>query len=494
MNTLDLKTVKETDLLAYAECDEYFCLTHKNGARYVGTDKSILKSLSLITFDNKINDYTLLLNTYYDTSYELAKARLRLFSVNKNSPISYCVNESNIIMELAKAVRGNINAMYVFSSIYDIDCQNVKLTNAIEMVSDDFYFKKKPSKEFIFTPVPDLHFNSSVLKDVYTNILNNKVTIGNTIKSDYLPTQIQIGNMYYTLGFGGLHSNNGITVAYGNLVLLDVGSYYPSLVCFNKTLQNIINNSEFVNYFHHIYDKRMKAKEQNNNSLSHALKSVINAITGKFNQKYSKFYNPCAYLQMTITGQLLLLKLIEMLSENGIETITANTDGIIINDPLNKYSVIVKEWERMFNLKLSEKKLKFLYMENINNYFAISDDNIMKGCGCFNFEFKKNKSNNGMVIYLALKEYFLNDKQPSQYIETSVNKNLFIDIANVGDNTYRFYRSKTSHEPIIVNGRRIPNSDNCRLVHNDWLKDLDYNYYISETICKINDINKHIQK
>ena len=59
------------------------------------------------------------------------------------------------------------------------------------------------------------------------------------------------------------------------------------------------------------------------------MKVPINACFGKFGSKYSALYAPDLMINVTVTGQLSLLMLIEMLELNHIHVISANTDGIV---------------------------------------------------------------------------------------------------------------------------------------------------------------------
>ena len=103
------------------------------------------------------------------------------------------------------------------------------------------------------------------------------------------------------------------------------------------------------------------------------LKIVINGLFGKLGDLYSSVVSPQLMLQVTITGQLLLLKLIEMFELSGIQVISANTDGVVSKyKKLEREKVreIISEWEKLFNLKTEETQYKFLACRDVNNYVA----------------------------------------------------------------------------------------------------------------------------
>src|SRR6478609_3841680 len=62
-------------------------------------------------------------------------------------------------------------------------------------------------------------------------------------------------------------------------------------------------------------------------------KIEINGSFGKFGSKWSALYSPDLLIQVTITGQLCLLMLIEQLEAAGVQVCSANTDGIVMRYP-----------------------------------------------------------------------------------------------------------------------------------------------------------------
>ena len=50
---------------------------------------------------------------------------------------------------------------------------------------------------------------------------------------------------------------------------------------------------------------------------------------GKYGDAFSTLFDPGAMLAVTLSGQLMLIDLIERLTEAGIRVISANTDGLV---------------------------------------------------------------------------------------------------------------------------------------------------------------------
>ncbi len=103
-------------------------------------------------------------------------------------------------------------------------------------------------------------------------------------------------------------------------------------------------------------------------------KIQINGTFGKTGSPYSILFAPEMLIQTTVTGQLALLMLIEWHEMQGIQVISANTDGFVIRCPRNKTQVsesIIRYWEQTTGLKMECTEYAAIYSRDVNNYFAI---------------------------------------------------------------------------------------------------------------------------
>ena len=69
-------------------------------------------------------------------------------------------------------------------------------------------------------------------------------------------------------------------------------------------------------------------------------------------------------LHTTLTGQLSLLMLIEVLEEVGLEVVSANTDGILVHIKKSDYDLfksICDKWQKDSNLNLEETRFKAIF-------------------------------------------------------------------------------------------------------------------------------------
>ena len=108
-------------------------------------------------------------------------------------------------------------------------------------------------------------------------------------------------------------------------------------------------------------------------------KITINGSFGKLGSMYSKLYAPDLMLQVTLTGQLMLLMLIEQLEKAGMSVKSSNTDGVEIICPKSKEAqleAIVFDWELSTGMVMEHGEYKALYARDVNNYVAVYEDEV----------------------------------------------------------------------------------------------------------------------
>ena len=142
--------------------------------------------------------------------------------------------------------------------------------------------------------------------------------------------RIKMGCSTYKMGIGGLHSMEKRASHYADdeVVLrdADVGAFYPALILLCGLYPEHLG-PEFLDVYRSIRERRMAAKRAKDKVTDMTLKIVLNGTFGKLGSKWSFLYAPNLMIQVTITGQLALLMLIEDL-EQADSVISANTDGM----------------------------------------------------------------------------------------------------------------------------------------------------------------------
>lgn len=238
------------------------------------------------------------------------------------------------------------------------------------------------------------------------------VRTGVNIPPELKGRDIRIGHGVYRMGIGGLHSQES-DCAYRSIagvqqiVDVDVKSYYPSLILLMQMYPQQLGPA-FRIIYNAIYQRRLLSKSEaariadlydasGNAELkteadllrteADGLKIVLNGTFGKLFSKYSIFYAPEFGIATTMTGQLALLMLIEMMEMSGIRVLSANTDGITLMIPHGMHGLamqIVAWWEKRTGLEMEHVNYSALYQRDVNNYIAITDKGKVKRKGVFN--------------------------------------------------------------------------------------------------------------
>lgn len=130
----------------------------------------------------------------------------------------------------------------------------------------------------------------------------------------------------------------------------------------------------------------LKAELVKQDTIADVGKIAANGSFGKMGSPYSCLYAPRLLIQTTVTGQLALLMLIDMLEEEGIPVVSANTDGVVIKCPRSKVDVmdiIVLEWEVMTGFQTEATHYAAVYSRDVNNYIAIKQGGGWKVKGAY---------------------------------------------------------------------------------------------------------------
>ena len=331
---------------------------------------------------------------------------------------------------------------------------------------------------------------------------------------------INIGNGVYRLGIGGLHSSEEKIChkADEEYLLLDrdVASYYPSIIL-NQGLFPKQMGKAFLEVYKSLVDRRLKAKANKDKVKADSLKIVINGSFGKLGSKYSCLYSPDLLLQVTMSGQIALLMLIEFIESVGIEIISANTDGIIIKCPKSRYdelTSIIKYWENKTAFNTEETRYKAVYSRDVNNYIAIKEDNSVKVKGTYsergsalNSILSKNPEKlicSDAVVKLltegvAIANTILNCKDIRRFVVVRNVKGGAHKNGKYLGKVVRFYYAlgETGTINYVLSGNKVPNSEGARPMMDlapCIPEDLNFDYYIKEAEEMLYDIGYYKPK
>ena len=206
----------------------------------------------------------------------------------------------------------------------------------------------------------------------------------NPSNHDYSKCYIRdVCGMKHKFGWGGLHSVNDKPMIINEHVQdWDVASLYPSLDIRYKLLTR---NCKHPEKFKFIYDERIrlkKAKDPKNK----CLKLILNSTYGICKDKNSSAYDPLMSNMTCLTGQLLILMLIEWIEPYIKIWVQTNTDGIqfVAKDGCQeKIELLIHKWEGVSGMNMEVEHILKTYQSNVNNYTFQLDDGSFKRKGAY---------------------------------------------------------------------------------------------------------------
>lgn len=198
--------------------------------------------------------------------------------------------------------------------------------------------------------------------------------------------ECEVANVPTVFAWGGIHGAIPNYVGEGYFVNVDVASYYPSMMieC-GHTSRSIKDPNKYKEIYHtRLAYKARKDKRAN------PLKIVLNSTYGAMKDKYNPLYDPRQANNVCVTGQLLLLDLIEHL-EPYFDLIQYNTDGILVklratNDKeadreFARLDDMCYEWEKRSKMNLEFDQFSKVIQRDVNNYIIVAADGSYKSKG-----------------------------------------------------------------------------------------------------------------
>ncbi len=227
----------------------------------------------------------------------------------------------------------------------------------------------------------------------------------------------EICGIPHTIAYGGLHGAIENSHFKGNLFNFDVSSYYPSMIIMFDFMSRSVSDKNKPLY-KKIRDDRFIYKKEGN-SLADAYKLILNTLFGAMGYVYNKLYDLKMNRQVCITGQLLLIDLLEKLKPY-INLVQSNTDGVLFQtNNIEMCRKIVHSWEEKTGLQMEEDTVDEIYQKDVNNYIMLEKNGDIKTKGGYvkNYSIKKGKeklgnyvSNSMTIIDEAIVKYLLFNK------------------------------------------------------------------------------------
>jgi hypothetical protein len=432
----------------------------------------------------------------------------------------YCGNDLTQTAELYRALIPQLTLREQMGEQYGLDLRSKSdaqiaeavIKSEIETIQGKRLYRPELNyDDFSYTVPQWVKYDTELLQGVLDTVVSTRFVVkpDGSVELPKVITdlKIAIGSSTYRMGIGGLHSSEKKVnyVTDGTFVLrdFDVASYYPSIIL-NERLFPASIGVDFLDVYRSVFTRRLEAKRTDDKVVADSLKIVLNSTYGKLGNKWSVLYSPTLMIQVTITGQLALLMLIERMELAGIPVISANTDGVVMRCPVEKEDTmleVVRQWEQDTGFDTEETRYSALYSRDVNNYLAIKPNGGIKVKGVLaTTGLQKNPTN--AVVVEAVVTQLTKGVPVSETIAACTDMRKFLTVRRVnggavqGDRylgkVVRWYYSTESPGPITykTNGNKVAKSDGSMAMMNlcGIPPDMDYSRYNAEA----HDILTHL--
>ena len=272
---------------------------------------------------------------------------------------------------------------------------------------------------------------------------------GASVYSEKLETNI--AGVPHVFAWGGLH---GARVKYhgkGVFINCDVASYYPSMMLEYGYISRAIADPA---HYADIYHKRLAYKAAKDKR-QQPLKIVLNSTYGAMKDRFNPLYDPLQANNVCVTGQLLLLDLIEQVEASGCaEVIQSNTDGVLfkllgatereINANFATLDDVCYEWEQRSKMRLEFDEFAEVWQKDVNNYVVIAADGTYKSKGAY-VKKLSDLDNDLPIVNKALIAYMVHGTPLEQTVNAS---DKLIDFQKI-------FRVSSKYRCAMHNGREL---------------------------------------
>ena len=444
----------------------------------------------------------------------------------------YCVNDLTTTVELYLKLTGEIKLRGVMGNEYGWDLRSKSDAQIAEVVIGAEVEKLnhcrphkpviEPGTVYRYIVPAFLQFSTPLMQDVLRRVAHSPFEVGEK-GSVILPEALKgfhftMNRTTYKIGIGGLHSQEHGACHYADdntsLEDIDVTSFYPYIILLLGLYPQHLGPN-FLIIFREIVERRVYAKNSGDKGTADTLKIVINGTFGKLGSRFSILYSPDLLIQVTVTGQLVLLMLIERLELAGIPVVSANTDGIVVKCPRHLEETkkqIVKQWELDTGFNMEGTLYKAIFSRDVNNYIAVkhpstwketdTTDDRVKTKGIFaDPGLSKNPQNE--ICIMAIKELLIHGTPVTDTLRGCKDISKFINVRTVKGGAVklyepgvpglflgkaiRWYYAKDIPGQMVyaTSGKKVPTSDGgmpLMELPKELPDDIDYDWYERETL------------
>ena len=420
--------------------------------------------------------------------------------------IHYNKNDVYIVCEMVRLYLDEVKLRYQITKSYEVDVLNSSRSNIADRLFEKFYsefsglkaFQWKGKKtirtimSFKKVILPFIEFKTPELQLLLAEMKKTSIT---SLGKDSFKKEIKLGNLVYTIATGGLHSqdiprelrskvimNDSSTgeFSWDNItddsyiyIHWDIASFYPSLIVNFNVAPKHMNEGCFVKLVKWLRDTRVEAKHSTEEYidgipkgvLAEVLKIVINSLYGKLGDENSEICDRLAVLKVTINGQLLIMMLCEELELNGIEVVSANTDGIVVKlykKDKQKFDEISEHWKEVTKFGADSEEYNCYINRDINNYCVQELNGKLSYKGALNpkmYALDLKKGYDMPIVAQAVVNYFIDNKPIMETLYECKNILDFCKTQNVGKQFHVEFATNKGFEQLQRNVRYYVSSD-----------------------------------
>jgi hypothetical protein len=290
--------------------------------------------------------------------------------------IEYCKHDVLQTIEVFENRIEEFESQLALIEAFDLDMSQFSKTKA-QLSANIIGAEKQPDRGDEFNlSFPD----TLVISEKYQHIVD---WYKNPENMDYKKKlKVDVAGCEHIFAWGGIHGALPKYKDEGIILAADVASLYPSLMIEYGYISRNVNEP---GKFKEIRDKRLELKAKKD-PRQLPMKIVINANYGAMKDQYNPLFDPLMSNNVCLSGQLLLLDLIEKL-EPYCKLIQSNTDGVFIKvekeSDIDVVKAVAQEWETRTRLDLEWERFEKIYQKDVNNYIIIDKDGKYKSKGAY---------------------------------------------------------------------------------------------------------------
>ncbi|WP_025909319.1 DNA polymerase [Priestia flexa] len=428
-----------------------------------------------------------------------------------NEVIDYCIHDVKQTIEVFENKQEEFDSQLALIEAFDLNMSMFTKTKA-QLSAHIIDADKQPNRGDEF----NLSFPDTLKVEKYKHIVDWYKDPENMDYSKKL--KVDVAGVPHIFAWGGIHGAIPKYKDEGLILCCDVASLYPSIMI---EYGYISRNVKDPNKYTRIRDTRLKLKAEKN-PMQLPYKIVLNATYGAMKDQYNPLYDPLMANNVCLTGQLLLLDLIEKL-EPYCKLIQSNTDGVFMKvekeEDIDIIKEVAREWEERTRLDLEWELFDKVYQKDVNNYVIIDKEGKYKSKGAY-VKKLNNLDYDLPIVNKALIDYFTKNIPVEETIKTCDELRDFQKIVKVsskymyalhGENklpekVLRVFASKEEGAPGVFKmklkmkdgieqevAEKIGNTPDSCFIYNDDVKGvkvpdhLDKDYYIEVAQKRLND-------